>query len=221
MDAKCVILMTVGLLMYLAGCGEQKGQPAGTETGGTSQSPVLQGPPKDQLIEFDVPPQLVRQVVPKYPDQARERGIEGKVLVKMLIGVDGIVKQAEVIQGGSAPELTQSALDAAKEMKFSPAQQKGRPVAVWVTVPFKFELKKTADGEKSLSDLKNPNDVEYVEGYLEALRTVERQIRANLESVRARKGETREIEKTLENVANRTRFIQTHLDKLRAEKSVK
>ncbi len=75
-----------------------------------------------------------------YPKSALEKGIEGIVYVKIYVDETGVVKKAEVEKSDNA-ELNSAAVDAAKEWTFSPAVSKeGKPVGVWVTVPFKFKL---------------------------------------------------------------------------------
>ncbi len=54
-------------------------------------------PPSEQAQEFyafDEPPVLIRYVSPKYPDLARQAGIEGTVLLSVLVGEDGKVISA-------------------------------------------------------------------------------------------------------------------------------
>ena len=75
----------------------------------------------------------------QYPSIAREAGIEGRVTVKVLVGPDGNVIQVGSVSGPDAfhDEVT----DKAKQLQFTPGLQNGKPVKVWVTVPFNFKLK--------------------------------------------------------------------------------
>ena len=80
----------------------------------------------------------VRKFV-KYPDLAREAGIEGRVIVRALIGKKGRVEQVELIQG-VFPSLDEEALKAVKKSVWTPAMQGSKRVKVWMIVPVLFQL---------------------------------------------------------------------------------
>jgi len=96
---------------------------------------------EEEIAEFwhvEVKPQLLRTVVPKYPEVARRVGIEGTVFVKILVGKEGRPEEVKFLKG---PDIFREvALDAAKRFLFSPAKQNDRPVKVWVVVPIQFRL---------------------------------------------------------------------------------
>lgn len=95
-------------------------------------------PEPDAFVPVEVQPEPIKQVTPKYPDLAREAGIDGKVFVKVLVDKDGKVKKAMVVKG---PEIFhEAALEAAKGWVFKPAIQGNKPVPVWVSLPFVFSL---------------------------------------------------------------------------------
>ncbi|MCK4539319.1 MAG: energy transducer TonB [Candidatus Krumholzibacteria bacterium] len=100
-------------------------------------------PPSESAQEFyafDEPPVLVKYVPPKYPSLAQSAGIEGTVLIRVLIGVDGKVKQASVIQSDVTPAMEKSALAAARKFIFRPARQRTVPVRASMAVPIRFKL---------------------------------------------------------------------------------
>jgi TonB family protein len=68
----------------------------------------------------------------------RDAGIDGEVLVRVLIGVNGKVKDAYVVEGSSA--LREAALASARTGFFKPALQGVHVVEVWVVIPIRFEL---------------------------------------------------------------------------------
>jgi TonB family protein len=76
-----------------------------------------------------------------YPEIARRAGIEGKVYILTYIDENGNITKALVIKGigGGCDE---AALNAVKESKFIPGEQKGKRVKVQVTVPVLFKLSK-------------------------------------------------------------------------------
>ncbi len=109
--------------------------------------PVEELPPPPEEEEPIVPfhalsekPVVVKRVEPVYPELARKAGIEGRVIVKVLINTKGDVEKVEVIK--SHPLLDQAAIEAAKQFKFKPGKQRDRYVKVWMTIPFNFRLKK-------------------------------------------------------------------------------
>ncbi len=85
-------------------------------------------------------PVLQFQAKAQYPEIARRAGIEGTVIVKVLVGVDGRVDQAVIVQGAN-PIIDKEALLAARKCRFSPARQREMKVPVWVAVPYRFKLR--------------------------------------------------------------------------------
>lgn len=85
----------------------------------------------------------------RYPEIARQSGIEGRVVAKVLVGTDGSVIK---VGGISGPEVFRDEVaDKVMNLSFTPALQNGQPVKCWVSVPFSFTLggkKKAADEDK-------------------------------------------------------------------------
>lgn len=95
-------------------------------------------PSPDEYVAYEKEPELVSMKDPAYPDIAREAGVEGTILIRVLVGEDGFVKDMIVIQ--SVPMLDEAAAAAAQTAVFKPALQKDRPVAVWMVIPIEFKL---------------------------------------------------------------------------------
>jgi protein TonB len=94
--------------------------------------------PPPAFVAYDTAPELIHKVVPEYPELARQAGVVGTVWMNLWVDVDGNVVQAKYMRG---PEIFKaSATTAAMQMKFTPALQRDKPVAVWVSLPFKFFL---------------------------------------------------------------------------------
>lgn len=85
-------------------------------------------------------PVLISSPRAEYSDLARDAGIEGRVVVRILVGKDGRVKDAVVDPKFSIPILDAIALEAARGSVFTPALNNGHPVAVWVARPYEFRL---------------------------------------------------------------------------------
>ncbi len=71
-----------------------------------------------------------------YPDEAREKQLQGQVLVKILVSATGDVDGVEVISGD--PILAKAAVEAARKWKFKPFIRNGKPAAVSANIPFDF-----------------------------------------------------------------------------------
>ncbi len=78
---------------------------------------------------------------PKYPERARQAGIEGQVVVKALLNIDGTVMDVEVLKSSGNDALDEAAVSAARQARFTPAMQRENPVRVWVSIPFNFKLR--------------------------------------------------------------------------------
>lgn len=77
----------------------------------------------------------------KYPNVARENGIEGMVVIQFVVASDGAIQDARIVRdiGGQCGE---EALRIVKMMpKWIPGRQRGKPVKVLFNLPVKFELK--------------------------------------------------------------------------------
>ncbi|MCL6100313.1 MAG: energy transducer TonB [Bacteroidetes bacterium] len=117
----------------------------------------LQKADESGFIEVDKLPALKTQLKPHYPEIARLAGIEGTVYLKILVDENGNVEKAKVEQGAK-DMLDNSALEAAKKAKFSPAMVNDKPVKVWVILPVAFKLaveKKDEDVSKQVQPGEN------------------------------------------------------------------
>jgi len=81
---------------------------------------------------------LIHRVQPKYPEEAREKGIEGTVKLHAVIARDGSIAQLELISGH--PLLAKSALDAVRQWQYRPTLLNGEPVEVDTTIDVLFSL---------------------------------------------------------------------------------
>ena len=96
--------------------------------------------PQFKFIPYDDPPRPITPIKPVYPDIAQEAGIEGQVLVQCFIDEKGRVKETIVVKGIPNTGLNESAVQALRKTRFSPAKQRERPVGVWITIPINFKL---------------------------------------------------------------------------------
>lgn len=76
----------------------------------------------------------------KYPNVARESGIEGKVYLRFCVTSTGAVKKVSVLRSVD-PLLDKEAMRVVKSLpKWTPGEQRGKKVNVWYTVPINFQL---------------------------------------------------------------------------------
>jgi protein TonB len=75
---------------------------------------------------------------PNYPLQAFQEGIEGTVLVEILIDAEGRVARSRVVE--SVPGLDEAALAAVREWRFIPARKEGKAVPALAHVPVSFKI---------------------------------------------------------------------------------
>ncbi len=92
------------------------------------------------FLAFDEPPIMQHFEVPKYPELARDAGIEGIVAIKVLVDETGKVIEAVVLSSDVTPAMEKAAVAAARKCKFKPAKQRTVPVKANVMIPFQFQL---------------------------------------------------------------------------------
>ncbi|HHE37051.1 MAG TPA: energy transducer TonB [Candidatus Cloacimonetes bacterium] len=94
--------------------------------------------PKD--FKYTEPPVIERQFPPEYPEEAKAKGWEGKVLLNVEILDNGQIGMIEIIESSGYPILDESAVKAAKTWKLSPAKNGNETVGVWVEFPIEFKI---------------------------------------------------------------------------------
>ena len=116
------------------GMGEGEGTGIGPGTGGgEGGGPYRPG----SGIE---PPSLLREVRPGYTDEARRRGVEGEVVMEIVVRRDGGVGDVRVLQG-LGHGLDARAVAAVRQWRFEPATRHGVPVDVLVEVAMEFRIR--------------------------------------------------------------------------------
>ena len=101
------------------------------------------GPGEGEPLELSgsiEPPSLLVRVEPTYPQVARAAGIQGRVVLRAVVGTDGSVERVEVVSSPH-PFLADAARDAVLRWKYRPAGWRGKPVRVWFTVRVEFVLR--------------------------------------------------------------------------------
>ena len=126
-----VLVFVVNSGLFVGGCSEESSE---TSSHTNSKSAC------DKIYKsVDQMPKQINDVFVNYPKDALEAKIEGVVQVKMLLGIDGTVEDAEVSVSSGHPNLDKAAIDAAKQIKYSPGMVDGEPVCMWLYRPFHFK----------------------------------------------------------------------------------
>jgi protein TonB len=85
-------------------------------------------------------PAFLRRVLPVYPEQARRRGQEGKVVLRLCIDARGNLLQVTVLEGAGFG-FDEAAVDAVKRSSFRPATISGKTVDCIARLPIRFVLR--------------------------------------------------------------------------------
>ena len=80
----------------------------------------------------------VHRVNPEYPSEARRAGIQGTVVLKVVIDKEGVPQEVSVVSG--PPQLADEALKTVKQWRYKPYNLNGEPVEVETTVQMNFTM---------------------------------------------------------------------------------
>lgn len=82
--------------------------------------------------------QLISQVSPKYPEEAKKAKVQGSVVLAAVIGKTGTVEHLTVVSGPS--ELQASAIDAVRQWVYKPYLLNGQPTEVETKVEITYSI---------------------------------------------------------------------------------
>ena len=85
------------------------------------------------------PPVPLVRPEPQYSDEARAALLEGTVVVRVVIGIDGTPQEALIVRGLGLG-LDEMALEAINQWRFKPGARDGQPVPVAATIEVNFRL---------------------------------------------------------------------------------
>lgn len=114
--------------------------PAPAPSSPPAPAPSVAPPGEAPLVPPDVTAAYRANPPPAYPLVARRRGMEGVVLLRVLVAADGRVAEVEIAEGSGFAVLDQSALETVRGWRFRPASRGGRAVEARVEVPIRFSL---------------------------------------------------------------------------------
>jgi len=94
------------------------------------------------LSQVSQPPRVLERVTPDYPRSAKAVGLEGRVVIRIVLDAEGRVEPSSARVVRSVPALDTAALEAVSRWRFSPALGPDqRPVRVQLDIPFQFSLR--------------------------------------------------------------------------------
>jgi TonB family protein len=88
-------------------------------------------------------PQLITGsiVTPEYPEEARDAGVTGRLLVETEVLPDGTTGKITIKEGiAGYPGFDQMAIEAVRQWRFTPGTRDGKPVTCTVMIPVEFSL---------------------------------------------------------------------------------
>lgn len=108
------------------------------------EEPELE-PEPDFFVVVEKMPELIGSLADvhkqiKYPDIARKAGVEGRVIIQFIVGLDGSVEEATIVRGIGAG-CDEEALRVVRGIKFTPGLQRGKEVRVKMSLPIAFRLR--------------------------------------------------------------------------------
>ena len=98
-------------------------------------------PPKNsgEPMRLMRPPEAIHRIQPLYTEPARRAGVEGIVILELVIDTRGAVESVKVLRGLPLG-LTESAVRAAEQWQFEPCVFNDRPTAVRFVLTVSFNL---------------------------------------------------------------------------------
>jgi protein TonB len=100
---------------------------------------VLEPEPEIEKGKPDSHAQILAKPTPSYTKEARRLGVQGQVVLRVLLSSNGEVSRIRVHRGLPAG-LTENAIFAACKIRFKPAINNGVAVSRWVTVEYAFRV---------------------------------------------------------------------------------
>ncbi len=97
-----------------------------------------------------------RTIRDQYPLELQEAGIGGLVTLRVWVGSDGTVDQAQIERGSGVSEFDRVALDMAPSLRFEPARRFGEPVGTWVNFDLAFEPSEDSPAPLPPSPIESP-----------------------------------------------------------------
>lgn len=86
-------------------------------------------------------PRVISSQEPFFSEEARRRGWQGTVRVRVIISEQGSVREVQLVESSGYSQLDEAALSCLRSWQFSPALREGYPVAAKIVIPITFKLR--------------------------------------------------------------------------------
>ena len=124
------------LFLLVAACSTPPPPPAPTPV-------VAQPAPTDfkvyKISQVDIPPLVREQARPHYPTSMRQSGIEGEVVVQLIVDTQGHTTHVEAVRF-TDPAFVEPAVEAVRQWVFRAARKNKEKVGCLMQVPIVFTL---------------------------------------------------------------------------------
>jgi TonB family protein len=122
---------------------------ASQEADDKDEGQAKKNPEIDNTLDFTTnnysnntnPPELLEFQPPVYPKNLRERDVEGKVILKILIDKEGKVKEIQIFESSGYETFDQIALKSVRQWRFKAARKGNQQRESWVLIPINFQIK--------------------------------------------------------------------------------
>jgi TonB family protein len=92
-----------------------------------------------RMKDVDRRAKIIERAEPSYTEAARENQVEGVVRLLVVLCPSGAVSNVKVVKG--LPDgLTEKAISAARQIRFTPAEKDGRNVSQYVVLEYNFNI---------------------------------------------------------------------------------
>jgi TonB family protein len=99
-----------------------------------------------QKVEGERKARAIYRIEPEYAQDAREKQIQGAVILTLTVDHEGLPQNIQV-KKSLYPSLDQSAIEAARKMRFLPALKDGQPVSQVISVEYGFWIESRSKQE--------------------------------------------------------------------------
>jgi protein TonB len=135
--------VVAAIAVAVGGTGDGSGTAVGSNDADESAAPVVakagSSGPVNLPEDAEPPEPSESNAQPEYPESARITGQEAKVVLKIVVEVDGHVGRVQVLKGEEP--FVSAALAVVKTWKYEPATLEGAPLAVFKIVNITFSLR--------------------------------------------------------------------------------
>ncbi len=117
--------------------------PADTSAGVSDRTPILTAPVIRGLVVPGYPSDAFHLVLDRdaLAPTLRVEAAQGRVVLRILVRLDGSVARIEIAASAGIPVLDDAAVQAAQRWQFVPATRDGAPIDAWAVVTVRFMLR--------------------------------------------------------------------------------